>query len=53
MVSFLQPIREKTNELLNNPEALGKVMQAGKDKARASAAETIRMVREAVGVKYY
>jgi len=53
MVNFLQPIREKTNELLNNPEALGKVMQAGKDKARASAAETIRMVREAVGVKYY
>ncbi|HSC53603.1 MAG TPA: tryptophan--tRNA ligase [Phnomibacter sp.] len=53
MVRFLSPIREKTNELMNDTAYLGKLMQLGKDKARASAAETISLVRKAMGVQYY
>jgi tryptophanyl-tRNA synthetase len=53
MVQFLKPIREKTNELMNDTAYLGRLMQIGKDKARTSAAQTISMVRQAMGVHYY
>ncbi len=53
MINFIKPIRERANELLANPTALAQIMQLGKEKARASAQETIRLVRQAVGVKYY
>jgi tryptophanyl-tRNA synthetase len=53
MVNFMRPIREKTDAILNDSNYLKKVMIEGKDKARASAAETIDMVRKAMGVKYY
>jgi tryptophanyl-tRNA synthetase len=53
MIQFIKPIREKANDLLNNKEKLNSIMQNGKEKARASAADTIKLVREAVGVKYY
>jgi tryptophanyl-tRNA synthetase len=53
MIRFLAPIREKTEEMLNHPQYLANVMRLGKEKARASAAETLRLVRQAVGVQYY
>jgi len=53
MVNFLQPIREKTEALLADGYYLNKVMQEGKEKARASASETISLVRKAMGVQYY
>lgn len=53
MIRFLQPIREKTNELLANDQYLSKIMQMGKEKARSSAGETIALVRKAMGVQYY
>lgn len=53
MIAFLEPIRQKTNELLHHPEYLNKIMQQGKEKAHASASQTLSMVRRAVGVKYY
>lgn len=53
MVNFITPIREKANSLLNDTDSLNKIMRLGKEKARASATETIQLVREAIGVKYY
>jgi tryptophanyl-tRNA synthetase len=53
MVAFLTPIREKTESLMADKAALGRIMELGKQKASQSANETIAMVREAVGVKYY
>jgi tryptophanyl-tRNA synthetase len=48
MVSFIQPIREKAADLQNNKNELEKIIQQGADKARASANETIKLVRKAV-----
>jgi tryptophanyl-tRNA synthetase len=52
MVNFIAPIREKANDLLHNKAQLNAIMNAGKEKARASAASTIAEVRAAVGVDY-
>jgi hypothetical protein len=38
---------------MNDTAYLGRLMQIGKDKARTSAAQTISMVRHAMGVNYY
>ncbi len=48
MVNFIKPIREKAADLQNNKELLEKIKKQGADKARASAAETIKLVRKAV-----
>ena len=48
MVAFIKPIREKAQDLQNNQEALNKIIKQGADKARASASETIKLVRKAV-----
>ena len=53
MANFMRPIREQAESILNDAAYLKKVLTEGKDKARANAAVTIQMVREAVGVKYY
>jgi tryptophanyl-tRNA synthetase len=52
MTNFVRPIREKAAAIQNDHAYLSKVMKQGAEKARASAAETMRMVREAVGVNY-
>ncbi len=52
MVHFIQPIRNKTNELLNDKSALQAILKQGKEKARESAAKTIAQVRAAMGVNY-
>lgn len=48
MVAFIKPIREKAADLQNSEEALNKIIKQGADKARASANETIKLVRKAV-----
>lgn len=53
MQKFIAPIRQQASELLQNKERLTAIMKEGKEKARASAAETIQMVRKAAGVNYY
>ena len=53
MVNFISPIRERTNEILNNESYLRKVMEQGAEKARKSASETINTVREHIGLNYY
>ena len=53
MVQFISPIRQKTELILDDENYLKKVMMEGKEKARANAAVTIDLVRQAMGVKYY
>jgi tryptophanyl-tRNA synthetase len=48
MVAFIKPIRERAADLQSNKEELEKIIKQGADKARASASETIKLVRKAV-----
>jgi len=53
MINFTAPFREKINELLSDEVYLSKVARMGKEKAQASAAKTIREVREIIGFKSF
>ena len=53
MVKFVTPIREKAESIRTNPTYLKEVMEKGAAKARKSAEETMQIVREAMGLKYY
>jgi tryptophanyl-tRNA synthetase len=52
MIRFIAPIREKANEILQDRAYLENVMQQGKEKARKSASETLKLVRQAIGLQY-
>ena len=51
MVKFTSPFREKISAILADEEYLGKVAKMGAEKARESAARTIKEVREIIGFK--
>lgn len=53
MVKFISPIREKVNTILHDEKYLQQVMEQGAEKARKSAAETIKLVRNAIGLNYF
>ena len=53
MVKFISPVREKAEAIRNNPAYLKEVMEKGAEKARASAKNTMEIVREAVGLNYF
>jgi tryptophanyl-tRNA synthetase len=53
MVNFIAPIRDKVEGIMSNETYLKEVMQKGAEKARASAAETLKRVREAMGLNYF
>lgn len=53
MVGFIAPIRSRVDEILGNEGYLQQVMASGAEKARASAQETMKLVRTAMGLKYY
>lgn len=53
MVQFLSPIRERIKELSNNDALLSQIIGDGGNKARQSAAQTIKDVREIVGIKNF
>ena len=53
MVAFIRPIREKVEAILDNPTYLKEVMKMGEEKARKSSKETMDLVRQAIGLKYY
>ncbi|HEX4372520.1 MAG TPA: tryptophan--tRNA ligase [Puia sp.] len=53
VVAFVKPIREKTESILNDEKYMRDVMEKGAEKARHSAAATMKLVRSAIGVKYY
>ena len=53
MVAFISPIREKAENIRNDEKYLREVMEKGAEKARKSAATTMELVREAIGLNYY
>ena len=53
MVKFLIPIRQKTNDILNNEKYLKEIMEKGAFTATDSARATMRIVRETMGLKYF
>jgi tryptophanyl-tRNA synthetase len=53
MVQFLTPIRERTIEIMNDPSYIKDVLETGSAKAKKSAAATMEIVREAMGLQYY
>ena len=53
MIRFISPIREKAEAIRNDEKYLREVMEKGAEKARKSAAATMKLVREAIGLNYY
>ncbi len=51
VITFITPIKERIDELHKDTVYLQKVMKQGAEKARESARETIREVREIIGFK--
>jgi len=52
MITFIQPIRSRIADTLKDEQLLKNVMKLGKEKAQASAAKTVREVREIMGINY-
>ena len=53
MVKFIAPIRQKVNAILGDEKYLRLVMEQGAEKANRSAAATMQLVRQAIGLNYY
>jgi tryptophanyl-tRNA synthetase len=52
MIEFIKPIREKAAAIENDKAYLTKVIKTGEQKARASASETLKLIRKAMGLNY-
>ncbi|HMO62854.1 MAG TPA: tryptophan--tRNA ligase [Ferruginibacter sp.] len=52
MVQFITPVREKARAIMQDETYLKEVMRQGAEKARASAAATMQLVRQAIGLSY-
>jgi tryptophanyl-tRNA synthetase len=50
MIRFLAPIRERADELKARPERIREILDDGAARARATAQETMRLVRERTGL---
>jgi tryptophanyl-tRNA synthetase len=53
MVDFISPIRTKVDSILHDEKGLKQIMEQGAAKANKSAAATMELVRQAIGLKYY
>ena len=53
MVNAISPIRERILEFSAKPEMLDEILAAGGDKARKSAQQTLKDVREIIGFKSF
>lgn len=53
MVGFISPIRKKADAILKDEKGLQRIMEQGAEKANKSANATMKLVRQAVGLKYY
>lgn len=51
IIKVTDPIRERMNEILADKKYMAKVVAEGAEKARASAAKTVREVREIIGYR--
>ena len=47
-----EPMRERAQKYLDDPKLLRAIVADGRDKARALAQETMREVRDAMGLSY-
>ena len=52
MALFIQPIREKAAAIQHDKVLLNSIIKQGAEKARISAAETLKLVRSAIGMNY-
>ncbi len=52
MAIFIQPIREKAADIQQNSDLLQKIIRQGAEKARASAAESLKLVRASMRMNY-
>ncbi|TAH09497.1 MAG: tryptophan--tRNA ligase [Sphingobacteriia bacterium] len=50
MAQFIHPIREKAAAIQNDEVLLQKLMKQGAEKARERASETLKIIREAIGL---
>jgi tryptophanyl-tRNA synthetase len=50
--AFVAPMRSRMEDILRDEKRLSEVMLLGKEKAQASARETLREVREIIGFRY-
>jgi tryptophanyl-tRNA synthetase len=50
MIKYLAPIREKTEELKAKPERIREILGDGAQRARSRAQETMKLVRERLGL---
>lgn len=53
MQAELEPIRKRREEYANNMDYVYKMLKEGSDKAREVAAQTLKEVREAIGIEYF
>lgn len=53
VIKFTSPFRDSIQDMYNNTEYLAKVTKMGAEKARASAAQTIKEVREIMGIRKF
>jgi tryptophanyl-tRNA synthetase len=53
IMRFISPMRERTESIREDAKYLQEVMEKGAEKARASAKVTMKLVREAMGLKYF
>jgi tryptophanyl-tRNA synthetase len=51
--NFLEPIRERRAELERNPRIVEEVLLAGSARARQEADETLRSMKDAMGLSYF
>ena len=52
IIKKLEPVRRKREELLANPRRVHEILQRGANEARSIARETIREVKEKMGLRY-
>ena len=53
VVAVIQPIQERINEFATNQQLLDNIARMGAEKARESAAATLREVRKIIGFRVY
>lgn len=51
IISYLTPVRERIQDIYADEQLLSKAAKTGADKARASAAQTLREARELIGFR--
>lgn len=50
---FLEPIRQRRKEFESKPDLVENIIKKGTKKARKEAKETLRLVKKAMGLKYF